>query len=94
MIANTDKCIDSRGEEYLINTFKEIAKAMDCDMAEQAAEKFAAVIGKLELAVPKITSENDIDILKTSVNPVRLKNNPIGLDVPAIEKLYREILGE
>ena len=94
MIANTDKCIDSRGEEYLINTFKEIAKAMDCDMAEQAAEKFAAVIGKLELAVPKITSENDIDILKTSVNPVRLKNNPIGLNVPAIEKLYREILGE
>ena len=94
MIANTDKCIDSRGEEYLINTFKEIAKAMDCDTPEQAAEKFAAVVDKLELEAPKISSDNDIDVLKTSVNPVRLKNNPVGLDVPAIEKLYREILGE
>ncbi len=94
MISNTDKCIDSRGEEYLKGAFAEIAKAMDCDTPELATKKFADIVDKLELEVPKTNSDNDIDVLKTSVNPVRLKNNPVGLDVPVIEKLYREILGE
>ena len=94
MIANTDKCIDIRGEKYLKGIFAEIAKAMGCDTSVQAAEKFATVVDQLELKVPKTDSDSDIDVLKTSVNPVRLKNNPVGLDVPTIEKLYREILGE
>ena len=94
MIANTNKCIDKRGERFLKETFSEIAQAMMCDTPEKAAEKFADIVLKLELTAPKIKSENDIDILKTSVNPVRLNNNPVKLDIPTIEKLYREILGE
>jgi len=36
-------------------------------------------------------AEQDYDVLKTSVNPVRLKNNPVKLTEEVIEQLYREI---
>jgi hypothetical protein len=36
--------------------------------------------------------DEEIEILSHSVNPVRLKNNPIGLDVDAIAGLYSIIL--
>ena len=39
-------------------------------------------------------SEKDIDILKNSVNPVRLKNHPIELNKESINYLYHEILKE
>lgn len=92
MIANTGKCIDPRGEEYLKATFGEIAKALGCDAPTLAAKKYAEVVDSLELTAPQVNSENDIDALKTSVNPVRLKNNPVELDVETIERLYKEIL--
>ena len=94
MIANTDKCIDKRGEQYLKESFNEIAAAMGCPTAEKAAEKLAHIVDSLELKVPTVKKADDINILKTSVNPDRLKNNPVGLDVDTIEKLYKEILGE
>ena len=94
MIANTDKCIDPRGEGFLKNSFAEIANAMGCKTAQAAAEKFAQIVDYLALEVPKTNGASDIDILKTSVNPDRLKNNPVKLDVPIIEKLYKQILGE
>ena len=94
MIANTDKCIDKRGDQYLKESFNEIAAAMDCPTAEKAAEKLAHIVDSLELKVPTVKNADDINILKTSVNPDRLKNNPVGLDVDTIEKLYKEILGE
>lgn len=91
MIENTDKCIDQRGEEFLRMTFDEIANAMDCKTAQSAAEKFAQIVDSLKLDVPEINDGNDIDILKNSVNPDRLKNNPVKLDLQAIEKLYLEL---
>ena len=94
MIENTDKCIDPRGEGFLKDSFDEIADAMGCKTAQSAAERFAGIVDSLGLEAPKMRAQTDIDILKTSVNPDRLKNNPVRLDVCAIEKLYREILGE
>ena len=92
MLNNTVKCIDKRGEKYLKDTFTEIADAMGCETTEQAVRLFEDVVSKLELNTPKDVTQKDIDILKTSVNPVRLKNNPVGLDVETIEMLYKEIL--
>ena len=91
MIANIDKCIDPRGEAYLKETFGQIAAAMDCADARQAAEKLQAVYDSLELKKPE-PKEEDYEILRTSVNPVRLKNNPVGLDVDVIDKLYHSIM--
>lgn len=91
MIENTDKCIDSRGQEYLIQVLDEIGRAMGCKDAKEAADKLQKVFLSLDLEVPKVTEEQYQE-LKTSVNPVRLKNHPITLDDAAIDKLYHEML--
>lgn len=91
MIENVDKCIDKRGEEYLKSVFGQIAEAYGCGSAEEASDKLVSIFEKLELKVPEATSEQ-IAELTASVNPVRLKNHPIGLDEATIGELYRKIL--
>jgi len=91
MVKNTDKCIDPRGEEYLKKTLDEIGKAMGCEDGAAGAVKLVEIFNKLELEVPAATAEK-YEELKTSVNPVRLKNHPIALDVDIIDALYHEIL--
>lgn len=91
MVRNTDKCIDPRGEVYLKNTLDEIGRAMGCGNGATGAEKMRSIFDTLELEVPTATAEQ-YEELKTSVNPVRLKNHPIALDEETIDKLYHEVL--
>lgn len=91
MVENTDKCIDPRGEEYLKETLDEIGQAMGCGNAKAGAEKLKNIFEKLELEIPA-ASEAQFEELKTSVNPVRLKNHPIQLTVETIDALYHDIL--
>ena len=91
MAENTDKCTDPRGEEYLKATLDEIGRAMGCKDATEGAEKLRGIFDSLELEVPTATAEQ-FEILKNSVNPVRLKNHPIALDVDTIDSLYHNIL--
>ena len=91
MIENTDKCIDPRGKKYLEGVFYEIAYALGCEIPEQAVEKLKEIFQKLELSVP-IATDRQFAELKTSVNPVRLKNHPIALGVDTIDMLYHMIL--
>lgn len=91
MINNTDKCIDPRGEEYLKKTLDEIGQAMGYEDGAAGAAKLVEIFNKLELEVPTATAEQ-YEELKTSVNPVRLKNHPIALDVDTIDALYHNIL--
>lgn len=91
MIDNSDRCIDPRGETYLKEIFAQIAAAMDCENARQAAGKLQAIYDSLEFKKPE-ASEEDYIALRTSVNPVRLKNNPVKLDIDTIDKLYHSIL--
>lgn len=93
MIKNPDKCIDVRGKEYLAGIFSNISKAMGCVNAEQAIDKFYKMMYEMELANPVSENRrNDLKELSTSVNPVRLKNNPIDLDDNTIRSLYRIIV--
>lgn len=91
MINNSDKCIDQRGEEYLKGTLDEIGMAMGCADAQTGADKLKEIFKSLELDVPFATDEQ-YEALKTSVNPVRLKNHPVALDKNTIDNLYHEIL--
>lgn len=91
MVENTDKCIDPRGSDYLRRTLDEIGQAMGCENVEAGAEKLRSIFVELDLEVPTATAEQ-FEILKNSVNPVRLKNHPIALDVDTIDALYHEIL--
>ena len=91
MIDNTEKCIDNRGSGYLEKTFDELASLFDCPNKEMFSQLFLEMFRRSGLETPTVT-ENDISILSESVNPERLRNNPIAMDKDDIEKLYHKIL--
>ncbi|MBQ8317379.1 MAG: phosphonoacetaldehyde reductase [Lachnospiraceae bacterium] len=91
MVDNTDKCIDTRGKDYVQGIFRDIANAFGCNDAKDAVALFDDLLKELGFNNPK-ADEKDYEILSSSVNPVRLKNNPIGLDYESINSLYRQIV--
>lgn len=93
MIDNMNCCIDKRGENYLLDVFCDISKAMGCSNTEQAILKFRQIMAEMKINNP--ISENriyDINVLGSSVNPIRLHNNPIELTEDAIKSLYEVII--
>ena len=92
MLAHTDRCIDSRGEAHLKSMFDALAEIMGCNSAAGAANRFGMILDSLELSVPKLGDSAELELLAGSVNPVRLKNNPVVLDTDAIRQLYTDIL--
>ena len=94
MTAHQEDCVDVRGGSYLKEMFQELAKIMGCKKTEEAIRRYQELLKKLALPNPVLKEEEDLQILKTSVNPVRLKNNPVRLSEETLEGLYREILNE
>lgn len=94
MLDHLDDCVDGRGKEYLEDLFKEISGVFtgreDAD-ADLAPAEFSGLMKKLGLKAPEGMTDEQLDTLVTSVNPVRLKNNPVALDEEAIRKLYIQI---
>ena len=91
MIAHTADCIDPRGEEYLKETLAQLASAFSCQGPKEAAQKLDRFVTELGMEIPK-PKEEDYAILRSSVNPVRLKNHPVRLDEARIDALYHKIL--
>ncbi len=91
MVDNTDRCLDERGVEYLKNTFSELAEVMGCSNVKDLGDKFKGIVQELQLPVPT-SREEDISVLKSSVNLTRLKNNPVELTEDTLDVLYRKIL--
>ena len=93
MLEHLEECIDKRGSEYLKDVFDKIAHSMGGDTPSEAIAIFRNMMKQMELSNP--VSEHlssDILLLSSSVNPIRLKNNPVGLDEEAIKFLYRKII--
>lgn len=91
MLNHTHLCIDPRGEDFLKGIFHQIAAAMGCATPEEAADMFNTIFTGLDLVSPSATEEQ-FAILKSSVNPVRLKNHPVKLNLETIDSLYRKTL--
>lgn len=91
MLAHMDRCVDPRGREHLEEVFDEIAQSMGCKSADAAAEKLKKLFSALEMSIPVATA-SQFEILKGSVNPVRLRNHPVALDIDTIDFLYHKIL--
>ena len=93
MLGNKDKCIDVRGLEYLTDIFSQIAKAMGCDSTQKAIDVFHEMMKDMDLKNPEAgNKEEELKVLATSVNPVRLKNNPIMIDESDALRLYSRII--
>ena len=93
LVKHTANCADPRGKTYLEQTLNEIADAMGCENALQGAQKLSELFRQSGLQIPEARAEQ-FEQLKTSVNPVRLKNHPVALDLNEIDVLYHQILRE
>lgn len=92
MVNHLDKCIDSRGKDYLKETFDGLAEVLGQSSAEKGAEFIQEFISGLNLEKITGVKNEDYEVLTNSVNLDRLKNNPIKLDKEDIDYLYHEIL--
>lgn len=92
MIGNMDKCIDKRGSVYLFDIFDSIAKAMGAENPKGAIAIFRDMMKRMELVNPTSEKKDEyLKVLSTSVNPVRLKNNPVGLNIDTITTIYNRL---
>lgn len=94
MLKNMNQCIDARGSEYLGKTFGQISRAMGIATGSaDAVTEFRLMLDLLEIAHPVSQNrEQDLNILSTSVNPIRLRNSPVELTASAIRSLYERIV--
>ena len=93
MIGHMDNCIDNRGDKYLIEIFSKIAKTMGSDNPIGAIVLFRNMMKEMEIMYPSSTSKiDDIGILTKSVNPIRLKNNPVIISNTDIQSIYNLII--
>ena len=93
MLGHMDKCIDTRGQTYLLDIFNQISSAMGCEDTKQAISLFRKMMNEMDLFNPTaIDKEKELKLLSTSVNPVRLKNNPVGIYEDVALYLYSIIV--
>lgn len=93
MLQHTDDCIDTRGHVYLKDVLSQIAMSMGCYSAEDAISSFRDMLSFLRMASPVSSNkQQDLEILSSTVNPIRLRNNPVGLDEKSIYFLYNRIV--
>ena len=84
MLAHLDDCADSRGSAYLADTLASLPVSL---------EWFRQLMAQLELASPvSPNASQELPMLLQSVNPERLKNNPVALTEQALSLIYKKIL--
>ena len=93
MLTHQNECVDDRGIEYLNELFLTIASEMGCDTVNGAVNRFTMMLDELGLMrTVKAKNADDLMVLSNSVNPVRLKNNPVGLSNETINTIYSKII--
>lgn len=80
---------DPRGERHLEAVFARIERIM----GSNALATFLSLMEALQLPSPvSVSPQEDLETLTHSVNPVRLKNNPVPLPASVIYTMYKNIL--
>ncbi len=93
MTAHPEGCIDSRGKEYMTGIFDRISKSLGTNSPKEAIALFRNMMSEMDLHNPVAANrEQELEMLSTSVNPVRLKNNPVELSYQVLHGLYNNIL--
>lgn len=81
MVNNMDKCINPRGKEYQDDIFRQISLSMCCKDVMDAIGKFRNILLKCRINIDgKELDDEHLSLLANSVNPIRLKNNPVQIN--------------
>ena len=93
MLDHPEECIDARGPLYLQKVFLDITHALSFSHTAEAISFMFSILSEMELNNP-IAKEriSELDLLTCSVNPIRLKNNPVNLSTSSIKALYESIV--
>ena len=75
-----------------MGNFDDIANALGKRNCEEAVLYFEKLLRHLEIFPPKNASYDDLELLTSSVNVQRLRNNPKELNENILKTLYKEIL--
>lgn len=93
MLEHPEKCIDPRGKDHLGFIFEWLGQLMQCDSPEKGLMMFRAIMFSMDMLQPQSKNrEEELDILTRSVNPERLRNNPVKLDEETIHAIYDHLL--
>lgn len=91
MWENIDKMPSEEGRK-LIDIFEQIAQALKCKTVHDAIESIFSLNKKLFQNDKVSMALKDVDVLAASVNPTRLKNNPMVLSEDTLHDLYTTIV--
>lgn len=95
MIGHMDKCIDKRGHDYLNHIFNYIAQSMGATTPNDAINIFKNMMKEMDMSIPICNPlSSDILLLSSSVNPIRLKNNPVSFSEDELRQLYVKIFSK
>ena len=93
MIAHPDNCIDPRGSLYMTDIFKSISDSLGTTGAQESIRLFRKMMIEMEMPNPVANNrKQELELLASSVNPVRLKNNPVRIDEQIAWGLYDKIV--
>ena len=93
MINHTNDFVDIRGKSYLDKVFCDLSETMNCNTTDALCDKWNDIVSHLNLKA-LVCKEKDYEILTSSINPTRLKNNPVRLSTDTINSLYHQILSK
>lgn len=79
-----------------LDCFSDIAHAMGAETPEDAISLFRSMMSRMELDFGSwYKAQTDVlNILASSVNPIRLANNPVPISEPEALEIYSKILSE
>lgn len=93
MTAHPDNCIDPRGRQYMLNIFADISKGLGAPGPQESIVLLRDMMTEMEISAPVASDrKHELEMLAGSVNPVRLKNNPVMLSEPVLFNLYNTII--
>ena len=93
MTDHPEHCIDPRGKEYLTDIFNQISKGLGTSGPKESIAFVRNMMNEMNMENPvAVNREQELGLLTESVNPVRLKNNPVELTRDVLFDLYNRIV--
>ncbi|MCL2022976.1 MAG: phosphonoacetaldehyde reductase [Oscillospiraceae bacterium] len=80
--------IDPRGKDHLNKVFKRLDGIFG---VEKAQEKFSRILEEMKIHLPRKLTGEEINVLVSSINAQRLKNNPVEISPETARRIYSRL---